>query len=678
MNHTLTTTTLTIITAISSITANAATYGTSASERTLATVVALEKLRTPTLTQAQTFVATNKIDPALTALETYLTAHPEDIIAGNLYRSIAVTANLFDRPIRFFVALVKELTPCPKDPPLCPNKTDKNSECAKEAERCSPTAKPPGPPAGLRYNLAFGYIDKIPAVGPMGAGFLSKRSITQFQTALDADPNDWIANYGVGMNYLHWPDYFGKNDISIAFFDRAIAIQEAREQRPSDILAYVRLGDALAKADKIEPAFAAWQHGVSRLGAQADFTERLNIPAKQIKQAILDAYNPNNSIGAINTDISILWSAKMPATVFSLHQATDKVATGTGIGGQTAIATGDYSGIRLFNWFRDNLPLLMKREHADKVNMAGIGATNQEGVGIIAYNMIRGFMTQFRGDSAVAVNQALAQAPDYDRPFFHEGIGMGLAAALDTSANGSLVGFATQIGAFDAAKFSRLHYAGLGMWFGLAPTINLIRVRDKLNELEIRGQFYAYEGMGFAATLFKTQITPAIELVKRLPFALASTFAHGAGRALWIKHGTDDAAFQQALGTFPAQVQSDVRGGFGMGVAFTRIDRTDTIVERLAPFRHQSNTACRDYLTGVAMGLAIRYQTDASYVRSAMRHAATPQAQTVTQAALQAGLDALAEVEQVGIEMHQNWRLSIRAQFDSGPAAAVDKTLCDN
>lgn len=646
-------------------------FGTSASEQTLAAVAALESKRVPIIAKAEALYVGKQANKALETLETYLTVHPHDIIAGNLYRSIAVKVNLYDRPIRFFVAVVKNLTPCPKDPLPC---ADKNADCAKEAERCSPTAHPAGPPAGLRYNLAFAYIDKIPVVGPMGAGFLSKRSITQFQKALDVDQDDWIANYGMGMNYLHWPDYFGKNDMSIDYFEKAIAIQESRASRPADILAYVRLGDALAKAGKIDAAQVVWRHGIARLGQQTDFTERLGIAPAKLKQAILDAYNPNNSIGTINTDISILWAKQMPASVFALHKA--EPTTIAPVGGQTTRDVGEYSGVRLFNWFRDNLALLMQREHADKINMTSIGATNQQGVGIIAYNMIKGFMTQFRGDAPAIVSTALAAAPDYDRPFFHEGVGMGLAAALDTSPDGSLAPFTAQIGVFDA-NFVRLHYAGLGMWFGLAPTINLIRIRDKFNSLDVRGQFYAHEGLGFAAALFKTQITAAVDLAKRLPFALASTFAHGAGRGLWIKYGSDAAAIQQAITAFPNQLQDDVRGGFGMGVAFTRIDHLDSVVTELAPMRQLGVDACVDYLVGVGMGLAIRYQTDPRYVRDTIRKV-QHSTQEVVQAALQVGMDGLTDTEQMGVEMHQNWRAAIRNHWISEQEAALVKKLCNN
>lgn len=649
-------------------------FGASASEETLAAAVALTTKRSPVLEKARELADADQANEALDALESYLTEHPGDIIAANLYRRLAVAANLYDRPIRFFVGQVKQLTPCPQEPPVCP---EHDKDCAKKImARCSPDAKPPGPPAGLRYNLAFGYIDKIPVVGPMGAGFLSKRSIEQFRLALEKDPDDWIANYGVGMNYLHWPDYFEKNDTSITYFERAIALQEARAIRPSDILAYVRLGDAFAKAGNLEQARDAWQRGLVRLGSHGDLVERLEIAPARLKETVIEAYNPNNSIGAIDTDISILWARETPERVFSLRNPDRPVVVG-GVGGQTLPERSDYEDARLFNWFRDNLPLLLHRENADQVDMSGIGATGGEGAGVIAYNMIKGFMTQFRGEDAATVVTALTEAPDYDRPFFHEGIGMGLAASLDTSADGSLAPFSRQLSPFDQ-RFDRLHYAGLGMWYGLAPTVNLVRVRNKFSELDLRGQFYAYEGMGFAVALFKeAAASRATELVTRLPFALGSTFAHGAGRALWIKHGDDAARVRRVISAFPEQFQGDARAGFGMGVAFTRIDRLDVILSQMPAFSRESPTACLDYLTGAAMGLAIRYKTDPGYVRDAMKRGENPRVRVLVPTLLQAGLDGLAAVEQVGTEMHRNWRTAIRGQLSDGPGAATPKEICE-
>ncbi|WP_176722304.1 tetratricopeptide repeat protein [Candidatus Thiosymbion oneisti] len=264
-----------------------------------------------------------------------------------------------------------------------------------------------------------------------------------------------------------WPDYFEKNDTSISYFERAIELQEERAIKPSDILAYVRLGDALAKAGNIEQARDAWQRGVARLGSHGDLVERLEIDPAHLKESVTEAYNP---------------------------------------------------------------------------------------------------------------------------------------------------------------------------WYGLAPAVNPVRVRNKLGELDLRGQFYAYEGMGFAVALFKDAVaTQAAELVTRLPFASGSTFAHGAGRALWIKHGDDAAQVSRVVSAFPEQFQGDVRAGFGMGVAFARIDKLDVILSQMPPFRRESPMTCLDYLTGAAMGLAIRYETDPGYVRDAMKWGKSPRIRVLAPTLLQAG-----------------------------------------
>ena len=649
-------------------------FGTSASERSLAEADSLTAKRGPVLEKAKALLEAKKSNAALDVLEAYLAQHPGDVIAGNLYRKAATQTNLYDRPIRFFVGELKARTPCPETPPICPQ--DKPDCVAEIMARCSTDAGPEGPPSGLRYNLAFGYIDKIPVVGPMGAGFLSKRSIEQFRTALDEDGEDWIANYGVGMNYLHWPDYFEKNDSSIAYFERAIEIQEDRPQRPSDILAYLRLGDSLAKAGDVEGAREAWLRGVKRLGEHADLKERLDIPPAKLKERVTGAYNPNNSIGAIDTDISILWVEETPERVFSLLNPDGPVIVG-GVGGQTLPTRADAGEARLFNWFRDNLPLLMNRANADKVSLKGIGAKGDQGAGIIAHNMIIGFMTQFRGDSDAEVRAALAEAPDYELPFFHEGVGMGLAAALDTSADGSLKPFAARIAGFDPERFDRLHYAGFGMWFGLAPTINPVRLRNKFAELDLRGQFYAYEGLGFSVALFKdAEAQRSKALLDRLPFASASTFAHGAGRGLWIKYGADQDALEKVIAAFPERFRGDLLDGYGMGVAFTRIHRPDEILERLEPFRAEVKQ-CRDYLTGAAMGLAIRYTNDPGYVRAQMKTIQDRKLKRLAPGLLQAAQDAFDQVGQADMEMHRNWRTLIHNQLTDGPAAALVTQTCE-
>ena len=176
------------------------------------------------------------------------------------------------------------------------------------------------------YNLAFAYIDKIPTVGPMGSGFLSKRAIAQFQLVLDREPDDWVATYGIGMNYLHWPDYFKKNDSASKFLEESLALQKQDQLKPYYILTYIRLGDAYAKTGEIDKAYQVWEEGLEHYSDHKDLVDRVQTSKDKIGQAMLDLYNPNNSIGEINTDISVLWEPEIPNDLVPLKKNSLKQA----------------------------------------------------------------------------------------------------------------------------------------------------------------------------------------------------------------------------------------------------------------------------------------------------------------------------------------------------------------
>ena len=141
-------------------------------------------------------------------------------------------------------------------------------------------------------------------------------------------------------------------------------------------------------------------------------------------------------------------------------------------------------------------------------------------------------------------------------------------------------------------------------------------------------------------------------------------------------HGDDAAAVGKVVTAFPEQFRPDVRGGFGMGVAFTHINKMDAILEQITPFKKESSVACFDYLTGAAMGLAIRYQTDSGYVREMMK-LGSPQTRTLAQTLLEASQIAFDEVQQGGLEMHKNWRTAIHNQITGGRTAATLKKACE-
>ena len=55
----------------------------------------------------------------------------------------------------------------------------------------------------------------------------------------------------------------------------------------------------------------------------------------------------------------------------------------------------------------------------------------------------------------------------------------------------------------------------------------------------------------------------------------------------------------------------------------------------------------------------------------------SPQIRTLAPSLLQAGIDALDEVQRAGVEMHKNWRIAIYNQVARGPAAASFKKICE-
>ncbi len=587
-------------------------------------------------------------EDALAVLEQRLIANPGSLELGNFYRAAAVAVKLHDRPIQFMVGLAEKLQ---------------------------------APPDGLRYNLAFAYIDKIPVVGPMGAGFLSKRAIKQFETVLARDPDNWIANYGVGMNYLHWPEYFEKNDDSMHYFEKCIEIQGRTPRRPYFILTSIRLGDAYAKVGQVAKARAAWQAGLREFPGFSDLTSRLALSDADTVSVIKEMYNPNNSIGEINTDVGILWAEQLPESTLPLKRV--EIANGgRGIGGQFVAEKAETSDARFFAWFRTNLPLLMHRADAGKVDMRGLGAggdTDSRGMSLIANDMVRGFMTQFQEEDVAATREMLEQAGPFDRPFLHEGIGMGLAATLDTEGDGLLERFDDRIAAFDPG-FRRLHYAGLGMWYGLAPTINLVRIRKQFAGLGLRAQIYAYEGLGFAVALFHAagNARGGLEVADHLPFAAASAFAHGAGRAMWVKFGTDMTAFTAALAGLPERLRPDALSGYGMGVGFTRIAHPEEFVVIGETVSRATGRPCTDFLTGLAMGLGIRDMADGAFVAHALDAVPAGDGVRIARRLLGISMTALHAMEDVQVEeLHGNWRKGMREAIQGAQPAAGEGHVCE-
>lgn len=589
---------------------------------------------------AKAQIGRGDIEGAFNTLEEAMRKDPASLPIGNFYRAQIVMHDKEDRSISFFKKL----------------------------------AETPQAPDEVHYNLAFAYIDKIPRVGPMGAGFLSKRSIAQFKSVYERRPDDWIANYGIGMNYLHWPDYFKKTEGALGYFEKCMQLQQGQRVQPRYLLTYLRMGDALVRANEIDRAYEVWHQGAVLFPKHPDLVARLETPKEKIAQAIRELYNPNNSIGAINTDISILWAKSVPVAAVPLHPAQTQQR---GVGGQLSAAAPGAVEADLFGWFTRNLPYLSDKQSYSKVDMSPLGVhANQamnDRVNAIAHGMIAGFLAELEGDESSALKTKDREEDSFTRPFFHEGVGMGYAASVSTEDVGELKKMADAMNGIDP-RFSRLHLAGAGMWFGLEGARSQERVAEAFHQLGAFGEAYAYEGYGFAKTLFYVKSNPQVmRLGSDLRPGAAANFYHGVGRALWILIGTDSEQRAQMFAQVPEAYRSHAYSGYGMGVAFTKVDDPDFVFGFPGqPAAAGLNTD--DYLTGVTMGYVIRQQGDPAYVNEIVAHASQLNKCRVSRL-IDAGRAALQDAERNGGDLHGNWRAEIRKRLtEKGPAIAALQT----
>lgn len=583
------------------------------------------------------------IDKGYEILEDAIQKDRGSLILGNYYRAQISARAKEDRGINFFKKLAQDTSA----------------------------------PDEVYYNTAFAYIDKIPRVGPMGAGFLSKRSIAQFRTVYDRRPNDWIANYGIGMNYLHWPDYFKKTEGTLQYFEKCMEIQRGQPLKPQYILTYLRMGDALVRGGQIDKAYDVWREGETLFPGHPDLLDRLKTPRPEIAEAIKQLYLPNNSIGAINTDISILWAATVPREAVPLKR---NALTQPGVGGQLKSAQsklGD-EDVGLFAWFTRNLPYLSDKRDFDKVDMSPLGAKRGPSdrlMNLVAHGMITGFLAEMDGGEPAKLRATAAEVDGFTRPFFHEGIGMAYAATVSLDEVSELRNMAQSMTAIDP-DFKRLHLAGAGMWFGLESAREPEKVVQAFGYLGPFGEAYAYEGYGFSRTLFHYNANPdVLNTGELLRPAAAHNFYHGAGRALWILKGGDTKALRAVVEGLPEAYREDTYSGYGMGVAFTKTDDPRSVFSFLD--RDDAEAPARaPFVTGATMGYVIRALSDPGYWHEVVKRF-SPQDRCRVERLVALGKASLAEAENGGGDLHSNWRgLIAKRVSEMRPAADGMRAAC--
>ena len=511
-------------------------------------------------------------------------------------------------------------------------------------------------PNEVYYNTAFAYIDKIPRVGPMGAGFLSKRSIAQFRIVHERYPDDWIANYGIGMNYLHWPDYFKKTEGTLQYFEKCMELQRGQPLKPQYILTYLRMGDALVRDGHVDKAYELWREGEKLFPGHPDLVDRLKVPPSAIADVIKQLYLPNNSIGAINTDISILWATTVPTAAVPLKR---NALTQPGAGGQLKSAESKMSDedVGLFAWFTRNLPYLSDKGAFNKVDMSPLGAKKAPSdrlMNIVAHGMITGFLAEMDGAEPGKLRAKAADVDGFMRPFVHEGIGMAYAATVSLDDISDLKNMERSMTAIDP-NFKRLHLAGAGMWFGLESAREPEKVAQAFSYLGPFGEAYAYEGYGFSRTLFHYNANPDMLNAGNLfRSSAAHNFYHGAGRALWILKSDDVKAVRVVIESIPKEYQNDAYSGYGMGVAFTKLDDPRFVFSFLDHNKFDTSLQA-PFITGVTMGFVIRAISDPSYWLETVRKF-SPDDRCRVERLVALGKESLAVAEKGGGDLHSNWR----------------------
>jgi hypothetical protein len=291
---------------------------------------------------------------------------------------------------------------------------------------------------------------------------------------------------------------------------------------------------------------------------------------------------------------------------------------------------------------------------------------------IVAHGMIVGFLAELEGSE---VDQIKAKADGLDgfiRPFFHEGVGMGYAATLSIEDVSELNKFLAAMTSVDP-RYIRLHLAGAGMWFGLENANSPEKIQSAFAQLGPFGEAYAYEGYGFARTLFYWRSNPdTLKLGADLSATAAHNFYHGAGRAFWILNGADIKSLQAFAEPIPARYHGDVYSGFGMGVSFTK--PTDPrFVFSLAEGSGSSGLDRNEYLGGATMGYVIRDMADPIYARQVVA-SFPPDERCRVADLLKLGRDSLIETDQQGGDRNVNWREHMVHRIDAKAARPVDCT----
>lgn len=188
------------------------------------------------------------------ALAEQVAAQPEDMLAANELRRVCRQQNTPDSCVDFFDKLV---------------------------------ARHPNAQAA-RYNAALAYIDSLPGHSLLAQAKLSTHSMAHASAVLERRPHDWLALYIRGLNNLYWPKWYRRADRALADLRQCTQLTQAlpaEQLKPYMAIAYVALGDAYVKLERLPEAQEAWRQGAN-VHASQEIQQRLALPADRLVDAI--------------------------------------------------------------------------------------------------------------------------------------------------------------------------------------------------------------------------------------------------------------------------------------------------------------------------------------------------------------------------------------------------------
>ncbi|HSK08345.1 MAG TPA: hypothetical protein VK911_02120, partial [Vicinamibacterales bacterium] len=144
-----------------------------------------------------------------------------------------------------------------------------------------------------RLNLAFAYVDKLPASGDVRQALLGRDAAGEFEKANAIKPT-WVAHYTRGFIYLNYPRVFRVARKAIEELEQAIAIAASEPRRPHHARAWVALGDAhYWRFSELAKAREVWAEGLARFPNDEALQERMGKEGMPLRDAIRKTMSPD-------------------------------------------------------------------------------------------------------------------------------------------------------------------------------------------------------------------------------------------------------------------------------------------------------------------------------------------------------------------------------------------------